>query len=201
MIGGIDAVRRAEGAEQLGRQLEIDHVDHLVATDAELTASTPHDNGVPFAVVAVCRLYRRGYLPAPALAVCFMRFIDRHKSAGIVFVDDFHQGRIFSDIKGYDNHFFLRARIGTHRVHDRSGSHHLPDHLRRNRLGIRRNDMRHVSAGTSDKYLIDNDGADKGGYDTQQGQDNIIDRKHTQNHHDRVDRKDHARAFQLFEYL
>ena len=38
VIGGIDTVHRTKGAEHLGRQLQIDHVDHLVAVKAELAS-------------------------------------------------------------------------------------------------------------------------------------------------------------------
>ena len=36
MVGGVYAVSRAEGAEHLGRQFQIDNVDHLIAVKAKL---------------------------------------------------------------------------------------------------------------------------------------------------------------------
>ena len=49
VIGGIDAICLAEGAEHLHGQLHIDHVDDLVALLTELAARYLHHDGVPLA--------------------------------------------------------------------------------------------------------------------------------------------------------
>ena len=51
MVGGVHAVGRTEGAEHLGRELEVDYVDHLVAVQPELSAGYPHGDGVPLLIV------------------------------------------------------------------------------------------------------------------------------------------------------
>ena len=53
VIRGVDAVRRSERAEHLGRLLEVDYVDDLVAIKTELAAAYLHHDRVPFAVVRV----------------------------------------------------------------------------------------------------------------------------------------------------
>ena len=53
VVGGIDAVGRAEGAEHFGRQLQVDHVDDLVAVETEFATGNAHRDGVPFSAVAM----------------------------------------------------------------------------------------------------------------------------------------------------
>ena len=53
MVGGIDSVRCAEGAEHLSRQLHIDHVDHFVALLTEFSARNLHHYRIPLAGTCV----------------------------------------------------------------------------------------------------------------------------------------------------
>ena len=53
MVGGVDTVRRAEGAEHFDRQFHVDHIDHLVAVLTEFAARDLHHERIPLAVVAV----------------------------------------------------------------------------------------------------------------------------------------------------
>ena len=55
VIRGIDAVCRAEGAEQLDRMLHIDNADFLIAVKAELAARKRHHEGVPLAVLRMAK--------------------------------------------------------------------------------------------------------------------------------------------------
>ena len=53
LIGGINTVRRAERAEHLGRQLQIDNVDNLVVVKPELATGDTHNDSIPFTVIRV----------------------------------------------------------------------------------------------------------------------------------------------------
>ena len=53
VIRRIHAVSCSEGAEHLGWQFEIYHVDHLIAVETELAAGHTHHDCVPLAVIAV----------------------------------------------------------------------------------------------------------------------------------------------------
>ena len=49
VVRRVDAVGGAEGAEHLGGELEVDHVDGFVALDSEAPLRDAHHKGVPFA--------------------------------------------------------------------------------------------------------------------------------------------------------
>ena len=53
MIRWINTVSRAEGAEHLGRQLQIDNVDNFVAVKSKLTPGHAHHYRIPLAVIHV----------------------------------------------------------------------------------------------------------------------------------------------------
>ncbi len=53
MVRRVYAISRVERAEHLCRQFEINNIDYLVAVKTKLAPGHAHDDGVPFAVVAV----------------------------------------------------------------------------------------------------------------------------------------------------
>ena len=66
VVGGIHAVRRPKGAEHFRRQLEIHHVDHLVAVKAEFAAGHAHHDGIPLAIAPMPE-HRRLKIPVKGI--------------------------------------------------------------------------------------------------------------------------------------
>ncbi len=58
MVRRIDSVILAECAEHLDGQLEVDHIDHIIVGDSELTPRKFHYKCVPFAVFYVAKHHR-----------------------------------------------------------------------------------------------------------------------------------------------
>ena len=58
VVRWVDTVSCTERAEHLGRQFQIDHVNHLVAAESELAPRYSHYNCIPLAVVFVPEHHR-----------------------------------------------------------------------------------------------------------------------------------------------
>ena len=77
VVSGIDTVGGTEGAEHLGRELEVDHINKLVAVKAKLAPWHAHHDCIPFAAVGMTE-YRR-------LKIVIKRIV-RHGAVGALAV-------------------------------------------------------------------------------------------------------------------